>query len=741
MTKSPPELDFNSSETVSHEQALVGLLEQGDDCFLFCRGQLLGTYEHRDLYARNILLVQLFLCQNINPKILSSVFHLSVPYISTLVGEYRRLGSEGLRNNTAKKALNSQKIKGKVADYLIDLLAKEERPTYQEAACLVKKRFRKTISASRIGNGWREDKKMQSDHRHMVQQSLKGEDYSLPEVVSKGREEQDAAHVDDEDAVEFEGVREQGVHEVEEESDRSPWQYNVVAGSFLLYGMLNKGQFLRPFIDGIQGALYQGKKSVERVILTLFFMHGLRLKSIEQTKHLSEEHFSPLVLGAFYRQQRLRYAIDDIVRHKHFDRTLSAHFQNLSQQTDRSDEIYYTDGHFSCYYGKYAVPKGYDSRRQQPSRGRKTIYLHNSLGHNVLSFESPTNTTLSVDIETLIEKMSGAFGEVKGKTLFFDRGGFSAKCFKEIKRNEMYFTPYLKHRKKGPEVDLDLFEEHEIELAGETIKDRLFEKAQETKVYGKLRTILFIGKQGKQIPVISTNLTLSAAEIVARLQKRWVEENGFKYRGEHYNIDLLTPYKVEQAPDKIMIRADPKRKEMNGEISVKEQELKKLKEDYATRFQAVEAKKTVTIEDFEKQEGALLFAIKNVEMELGLLALEKDDIPTKVVSNLKDECVMTQQKRRLFINLIKAMNYNCEKALQDLFSQYHPKKDETLSLIRHVLKTPGWIRLGRNLVEVKLERLDSKTAAMSLDRVLEALSKKDYFKLPDGRELAIVQAL
>ena len=52
MTKSAPELDFNRSETMSHEpheQALVGLLQQGEDYFLFCRGQLLGTYERRDL--------------------------------------------------------------------------------------------------------------------------------------------------------------------------------------------------------------------------------------------------------------------------------------------------------------------------------------------------------------------------------------------------------------------------------------------------------------------------------------------------------------------------------------------------------------------------------------------------------------------------------------------------------------------------------------------------------------------
>jgi len=47
-------------------------------------------------------------------------------------------------------------------------------------------------------------------------------------------------------------------------------------------------------------------------------MHALRLKSIEQTKHLLSAHFGPLVQGSFCRQQSLRYAIDDISSHKKF---------------------------------------------------------------------------------------------------------------------------------------------------------------------------------------------------------------------------------------------------------------------------------------------------------------------------------------------------------------------------------------------------------------------------------------
>jgi hypothetical protein len=123
-----------------------------------------------------------------------------------------------------------------------------------------------------------------------------------------------------------------------------------------------------------------------------------------------------------------------------------------------------------------------------------------------------------------------------------------------------------------------------------------------------------------------------------------------------------------------------------------------------------------------------------------MLKLNRKDIPPKVKSNLKDECVITAQKRRLFINLVKCMNYNSEKWLQDLFCRYHPKKDETLSLIRRVLIQPGRIRQRDQRLEVELERLDSAVQANSLDKVLENLKENNGLTLPDGRQLVIWQA-
>ncbi len=610
--------------------------------YVFFRNNLFAQYEKNDNYTRNLIIVQLFLCHQVPQIMLADVFQLSAQHISNLVGKYRCSGSTGIQNRTIIRIGNNKKIKGKIAKRILTLLSvpEEDRPTYVAIAKIIQHKDGVSVSPQRISAWWHENQQEQHTETQKKSETINQQLALLEEKNDSLKSETQQEKVNEETAKDQQKIEDETV------DIKGEWQVNNVAGSFILYAMLNKSHFLDPFVKYLKDGIKTCSKSVERIILTLFFMHALRLKNIEQTKHLLSAHFGPLVLGSFCRLQNLRYAIDDLTNQKHFDKAVQIHYQNLTDHADLGDEIYYTDGHFSCYYGKYAIPKGYDAKKQKVARGRNTIYLHNSLGHNLLCFESPTNTTLNVDIVTLIEKMKDCFGEVKGKTLFFDRGGFSAECFKQIKQADMYFTTYLKHRKKDAEIDEVLFEEIEITLNGETIKNRLYETERQSKKYGTLRTIVFLGKKNKQIPVISTNLTLSAAEIVARLQKRWVEENGFKYMDEHFNIDLLTTYETEQAPDKIMSRPNPDRKVINKSIAETKATLNALKEQYATKFNSVKDKSDVTIAAFETQENELKWQIKQVEMEMGLLKLKRKDIPSKVESNLKDESVISCQKRR-----------------------------------------------------------------------------------------------
>lgn len=97
------------------------------------------------------------------------------------------------------------------------------------------------------------------------------------------------------------------------------------------------------------------------------------------------------------------------------------------------------------------------------------------------------------------------------------------------------------------------------------------------------------------------------------------------------------------------------------------------------------------------------------------------------------------QKRRLLINTVKAVNYNVEKWLQDILKKYHAKEDETLSMIRNLCRQPGRIYQGDKTVKVELQKIDNGLMSKSLDEVLENLKENGWLKLPDGRNLEIIQ--
>ncbi len=139
------------------------------------------------------------------------------------------------------------------------------------------------------------------------------------------------------------------------------------------------------------------------------------------------------------------------------------------------------------------------------------------------------------------------------------------------------------------------------------------------------------------------------------------------------------------------------------------------------------------------EEKALSFAVKNAELELGLLQIEREKIPTKEKNNLRDDHVIIAQKRRLLINAIKALNYNAEKWLQKIFNQFHAKQDETLSLIRSLFRQPGEVMWGKDTVEVRLKALDSGGMRRTLTQVLDYLRENNCLRLPDGRLLTIIQ--
>ena len=676
------------------------LVISGSEIAVVCRGFCMFVFARGDRFSRNYCIVQLHLAGGISLRNLSELFNLNYQHCSKVLCRFKREGVDGLREDTEKRFRNRQ-----VIDTVMGVFIRAEHKrgrTFREIAQMIRFKFGEKIKEKSI-RAWMSRMAVAAEC-DAVQMEMLDTDSEVGCKLLKTTE----------------------------------WQRNIYAGSMILHGMLSFSGFLRPFTEYIveDEKARDSSGGACRVALTLFFLHALRCKSIEQSKHIVGADFSVLVGGEFLRLQPLRDAVDVIVGRPGFDRAIEAYYKGLINMTDKRDRIYYTDGHFSSYYGKRKVPKGYDPRRQIGFRGRNTIYLHNSAGENIYLFESPTNTSLSNDIETLIADLLEFGVKLKRRTLIFDRGGYSQKCFRYLWRYKMYFVSYLKNRKKERLIELDKFILKKYTAKdGEELEYLVFEKERRWTRYGWVRTIVFIGTNGRQVPIITNNPFLGATTIIYFLSRRWREENCFKYMIEHFGIDLLCTYKTESAPDKLIKRPNRERQELRSQIHSKKVELTKLKGQLAEKLQSVS--RGQTIEEFLKEQNPLEFAIKNMQVEIDFLETRRNGLPVKMESNLSDDHVIITQKRRMFINAIKAMNYNAEKWLQIFFKGCHPKPDETLSLIRSLWKQPGKIRATGNVVEVELDPLDDRSMQNSLGKVLEKLKENNYLKLPDGRLLQI----
>lgn len=678
----------------------VRLFSSDKNIAVVYRGFCLFTFAREDRFSRNYSIVQMHLAGGLSLKFLSNFFGLSYAHCSRVLSKYKKEGVEGLREETPVRYGNRRLIDDVVGELIVK--EREKGRAFEEISEIIRFTFKKRIREKSI-RAWMSRK------------------VGLAAM-----------------AVQLELFPSEPLEEVGDLSESIGWRRNIYAGSMILHGMLEWSGFLRPFTENIaeDGRKRESGYGVRRVILTLFFLHALRCKSIEQSKHIVGKDFEDLVGGDFLRLQPLRNAVDEIVARPGFERAIGAYYRDLIVQTDRGDGLYYTDGHFSTYYGKRRVPKGYDPRRQMPFKGRNTIYLHNSLGEIVYLFESPTNTSLSNDIEKLISEVGALGMKLRRKTLGFDRGGFSTKCFRFLHLRKMYFVSYLKNRKKEREIDPNLFVSQKFKTEdGEEVEYKIFERERTLKSYGRIRIIVLLGTDGEQIPIMTSNPYLRAVTVVYFLKRRWREENCFKYMIEHFGIDLLCTYKTERAPTKIIKRPNAERQELTRLIQKKRAELLKLKGELGEKI--LVGSREQTVEKFFEAQKLLEFQMKNIAVDIDVLERKKAEMPTKTEINLSDNHVIIAQKRRLFINAIKSMNYNAEKWLQIFFKEHYEKVDETLSLIRSLWRQPGRIRTQGRVVDVVLEPLDIKSMQVALKKVLEKLKETNCLRLPDGRILRI----
>jgi len=395
--------------------------------------------------------------------------------------------------------------------------------------------------------------------------------------------------------------------------------------------------------------------------------------------------------------------------------------------------LYYVDGHFCPYYGSQPTPKGWDAKRRLAAPGHTDVYVHDARGRALFFFSQPLNDSLGRAIPAAVEQIRRAHGPAPF-TLVFDRGGYSGEAFRFLQKEGIGFITYLKGRKSKRRYPLGTFRKSWFAFEGQRHVYRVFEKKTRVNGAGLIRTIVFVGNEGHQVPVL-TNLAPSAqgAKVVHCLRLRWRQENDFKYLREHYGIDQIIQYGADAETNDRRI-PNPKRKQLREHIRERTKELELLEARLGRAVNNNDERSRPTARGIKIANSSLRRQIASKRQALTRLENRIKRTPAKISAAAAGKTrSFLREDRRLLVNTLKIAACNAEKLLVRRFNETYDQPKDAFSVFRALLHSPGTVRaLPSGQIGVSLQRPNSEKAARALDALLTSINAENPRMLGDG---------
>jgi hypothetical protein len=551
--------------------------------------------------------------------------------------------------------------------------------------------------------------------------------------------------------LEAESVNEAGVHPMEAEStpeaaippmepesvpeaDLPPVEVSTpgecrstrYAGAMMLYaalGRLGLWEALHSLGASVGAARQYGWV---QTVAAIVFCFALRFRSIEDWKNglrhdlgvLIGEASAPSVLTIRTKVKALAESIDaaDLSR---------AMFERYLAVEPVWEGLYYVDGHFCPYYGQQPTPRGWDAKRRLAVRGHTDVYVHDARGRSLFFFSQPLNDSLARAIPGAVKEIRRAHGK-EPFTLVFDRGGYSGDTFRFLQSEGIGFITYLKGRSARRRYAAKRFKRGWFAFEGRRHSYKLLEKKTRLRGVGLIRTILFLGEDEQQIPVL-TNLTpgAKAAKVVHCLRLRWRQENSFKFLSENFAIDQIIQYGAEaETADRLI--PNPKRKALKEEARALSQQIQALQAQLGRALEDNDENRHRTARGLKIAHARLRREIAQKRQVLSRVENRLRHTPGKVSAQKVDKTrALLNEDRRLLVNALKLSACNAERMLALHFDKHYQRPQDVFSVFRGLLQMPGVVRASASgSIEVHLRRPDSDKIAHALESFLADLNNE-----------------
>jgi hypothetical protein len=470
-------------------------------------------------------------------------------------------------------------------------------------------------------------------------------------------------------------------------------------------------------------------------VAAIVFCFALRFRSIEDWKNglrhdlgvLIGESSAPSVLSIRTKVKALAESVDPV----DFSRAMFGRYLTLEPVWEG---LYYVDGHFCPYYGQQPTPRGWDAKRRLAAKGHTDVYIHDARGRSLFFFSQPLNDSLARAIPGAVKEIRRVHGK-EPFTLIFDRGGYSGDAFRFLQSEGIGFITYLKGRSARRRYATKRFKRGWFSFEDRRHSYKLFEKKTRVQGVGLIRTILFLGEDEQQIPVL-TNLTptVKAAKVVHCLRLRWRQENSFKFLSENYAIDQIIQYGADLETEDRLI-PNPKRKALKEEARALSQQIQVLQAQLGRALEDNdESRRPPTARGLKIAHARLRSEIAQKRQVLGRVENRLRHTPGKISAQKNEKTrMLLREDRRLLVTALKLAACNAERMLALRFGKCYQRPQDAFSVFRGLLHLPGVVRVtDSGCIEVQLRRPDSDKVAHALEILLTDMNNEKPRMPGDG---------
>ncbi len=414
----------------------------------------------------------------------------------------------------------------------------------------------------------------------------------------------------------------------------------------------------------------------------------------------------------------------------------------------------YVDGHVRVYHGDAAhLPRRYVSRERLCLRGTTDYWVNDALGRPFFVVSKAVTDGLAATLlDTIVpELLASVPGQPSAEELdadpllhrfviVFDREGATHRLLAALWEHRIAAITYRKNiTDQWPESE---FKEFEVPVPGGG-STRMMLAERETALSANSQSIPVkevrrLTHAGHQTTIISTARKLLTKVIAGRMFARWCQENYFAYMMQHYDIDGLVQYGVQDVSGTAEV-VNPTWRERDKAVKDTQRALRKQQAKLGALSEGGPEGTNV------HKRAELLETIQDLQALLERNRAERKQVKRKVtVESLPEQQRPTQllPLNKMLADTVKMIAYRAETALVAMLIPHLRREEEARALVRELLVSAADITPDpvANSLTVRIHRMACPKHDKAITALLDTLTEMEFCHPETGTKMVYALA-